>query len=223
MGGIMDFLFYMICILVGYLVGTINPAYIISKIRGFDIRKKGSGNAGASNAVIVMGKMIGVICALFDIFKATLIIWLMGWIFPTLDYSFAAVGVACIVGHIFPFYMKFRGGKGLACLGGMVLAFDWRVFLLMLAGELIVVFLTNYICFVPVTAGLIFPIVYGFMRRDLWGALILLLAGLLIVYRHKENFKRIRNGSEARFSYLWNKDKEIERLQKNLEKKQPKS
>ena len=215
----MDFLFYMICIAVGYLVGTVNPAYIISKIRGFDIRKKGSGNAGASNAVIVLGRFIGVFCALFDILKATLVIWLMGRLFPTLDYSFAVVGVACIVGHIFPFYMKFRGGKGLACLGGVVLAYDWRVFLIMLAGEILVAILTNYICFVPVTAGIIFPVVYGIMRRDLWGALILLAAGLLIAYRHKDNFKRIRNGSEARLSYLWNKDKEIERLQKNQEKR----
>ena len=214
----MDFLFYLICALMGYLVGTINPAYIISKIRGFDIRKKGSGNAGASNAVIVLGRVIGVLCALFDILKATLIIWVAGKIFPDLAFSFAITGVACIVGHIFPFYMKFRGGKGLACLGGVVLAFDWRVFLIMLAGEILVAILSNYICFVPVTAGLIFPVVYGVMTRDVWGALILLLAGLLIVYRHKDNFKRIRNGSEARLSYLWNKDKEIERLQNNQNK-----
>lgn len=214
----MDFFFYLICAFVGYLVGTVNPSYIISKIKGFDIRKRGSGNAGASNAVIVLGRFVGVLCALFDILKATLIIWLMGKIFPALTYSFAVTGVACIVGHIFPFYMKFRGGKGLACLGGTVLAYDWRVFLIMLAGEILVAILTNYICFVPVTAGLIFPIVYGIMSRDVWGALILLAAGLLIMYRHRANFKRIRQGTEARLSYLWNKDKEIERVQENMNK-----
>ncbi|MBQ9761211.1 MAG: glycerol-3-phosphate acyltransferase [Clostridia bacterium] len=211
-------MFYLICILTGYLVGTINPSYIISKMKGFDIRKRGSGNAGASNAVIVLGRFVGVLCALFDILKAALIIWIMGMVFPSLAYSYAVTGVACIVGHIFPFYMKFRGGKGLACLGGTVLAYDWRVFLIMLAGEIVVAILTNYICFVPVTAGLIFPIVYGIMSRDVWGALILLCAGLLIVFRHKENFKRIRNGTEARLSYLWNKNKEIERVQENQNK-----
>lgn len=209
---------YLICILMGYLVGTINPSYIISKMKGFDIRKRGSGNAGASNAVIVLGRVVGVLCALFDIMKAAAIIWIAEAIFPELTFVFAVTGVSCIVGHVFPFYMKFRGGKGLACLGGTVLAYDWRVFLIMLAGEILVALFTNYICFVPVTAGFIFPVVYGIMRRDVWGALILSIAGLLIVYKHKENFKRIRNGTEARLSWLWNKEKELERMQENQNK-----
>lgn len=209
---------YLICILVGYLVGTINPSYIISRIKGFDIRKRGSGNAGASNAVIVLGRVVGVLCALFDIMKAAVIIWIAESIFPELTYVFAVTGISCIVGHIFPFYMRFRGGKGLACLGGTVLAYDWRVFLIMLAGEILVALFTNYICFVPVTAGFIFPVVYGVMHRDVWGALILSIAGLLIVYKHKENFKRIRNGTEARLSWLWNREKELERMQENQNK-----
>ena len=212
----MDVLFYLICILMGYLVGTVNPSYIISKIKGFDIRKRGSGNAGASNAVLVLGRFIGVACALLDILKATFVIWLAKLLFPSLTHTFAVTGIACIVGHIFPFYMRFRGGKGLACLGGTVLAFDWRVFLIMLASEILVAILTNYICFVPVTAGLVFPIVYGVMTHDVIGAVILLLGGLLITWKHKENFKRIRQGAEVHLSYLWNKNKEIERVQEKL-------
>jgi glycerol-3-phosphate acyltransferase PlsY len=212
----MDVLFYLICILMGYLVGTVNPSYIISKIKGFDIRKRGSGNAGASNAVLVLGRFIGVACALLDILKATFVIWLAKLLFPALTHTFAVTGIACIVGHIFPFYMRFRGGKGLACLGGTVLAFDWRVFLIMLASEILVAILTNYICFVPVTAGLVFPIVYVVMTHDVIGAVILLLGGLLITWKHKENFKRIRQGTEVHLSYLWNKNKEIERVQEKL-------
>ncbi len=212
----MDVLFYLICILMGYLVGTVNPSYIISKIKGFDIRKKGSGNAGASNAVLVLGRFIGVACALLDILKATFVIWLAKLLFPALTHTFAVTGIACIVGHIFPFYMRFRGGKGLACLGGTVLAFDWRVFLIMLASEILVAILTNYICFVPVTAGLAFPIVYVVMTHDVIGAVILLLGGLLITWKHKDNFKRIRQGTEVHLSYLWNKNKEIERVQEKL-------
>ncbi len=214
----MDILFYLLCVLMGYLVGTVNPSYIISRIKGFDIRKKGSGNAGASNAVLVLGRFIGVACALLDILKATLIIWLAGVLFPALSHTYAVTGIACIIGHIFPFYMKFRGGKGLACLGGTVLAFDWRVFLIMLAAEILVAILTNYICFVPVTAGLVFPIVYGVMTHDVIGAVILFLGGLLITWKHKDNFKRIRQGTEVHLSYLWNKDKEIERVQEKLNK-----
>lgn len=200
---------YVLCILIGYLIGAINPSYIIAKIRGFDIREKGSGNAGASNALIIFGKVVGVVCALFDIAKATFAIWLCGKLFPELTYSFAVTGGACILGHVFPFYMNFKGGKGLACLGGMILAFDWRVFLIMLAAEIIVAIVTDYICFVPVTASAVFPIVYGIMCQDAWGALIISLILPLMIYKHKENLKRIKQKTEMPFSFLWNKDKAL--------------
>ena len=202
---------YVLCILIGYLIGAINPSYIIAKIRGFDIREKGSKNAGASDALILFGKVLGVACALFDIAKATFAIWLCGKLFPELTYSFAVTGVACILGHVFPVYMKFRGGKGLACLGGMILAFDWRVFLIMLAAEIVVAIVTDYICFVPLTASALFPIVYGIMCRDVWGALIIALIFPLMLYKHKENLKRIKQKTEMPFSFLWNKEKALEK------------
>ena len=200
---------YVLCILIGYLIGAINPSYIIAKLRGFDIREKGSKNAGASNALILFGKVLGIGCALFDIAKATFAIWLCGKLFPELTYSFAVTGVACILGHVFPFYMNFKGGKGLACLGGMILAFDCRVFLIMLAAEIIVAIVTDYICFVPLTASAVFPIVYGIMRQDARGALIISLILPLMIYKHKENLKRIKQKTEMPFSFLWNKDKAL--------------
>ena len=200
------------CVLIGYLIGTVNPSYIFAKLRGVDIRQKGSGNAGASNALIVFGKVIGILCALLDIGKAFFVIWLTDALFPTYTWAFALTGTACILGHIFPFYMGFRGGKGLACLGGMILKFDWRIFLIMLAGEFFVALLTKYICFVPLTASLIFPAVYGVVRGDWIGALILLTVAPIMVWKHWENLRRIRRGTEARFSMLWNRDKEMERL-----------
>ena len=200
---------YVLCILIGYLIGAINPSYIIAKLRGFDIREKGSKNAGASNALILFGKVLGIGCALFDIAKATFAIWLCGKLFPELTYSFAVTGVACILGHVFPFYMDFKGGKGLACRGGMILAFDCRVFLIMLAAEIVVAIVTDYICFVPLTASAVFPFVYGIMRRDVLGALIMALILPLMLYKHKENLKRIKQKTEMPFSFLWNKDKAL--------------
>lgn len=200
---------YLLCILIGYLIGSVNPSYIIAKFRGFDIREKGSKNAGASNALMIFGKVIGVGCALLDIAKAAFAIWLCGKLFPELACSFAVTGVACILGHVFPFYMKFKGGKGLACLGGMILAYDWRVFLVMLTAEIVVAIVTDYICFVPITASVVFPIVYGFMRRDLWGALIIALLFPLMLYKHNENLKRIKQKTEMPFCFLWNKDKAL--------------
>lgn len=196
----------------GYIVGTVNPSYIIAKIKGFDIREKGSGNAGASNALIIFGKITGIFCALFDIAKAAVVILLAEALFPDMSYTFAVTGVACVIGHIFPFYMKFKGGKGLACLGGMVLAFNPLVFLIMLVCAAAVALITNYICFVPITASVAFPIIYGIIRRDAVGALILCILIPVILLKHMKNFSRIKNGTELRLSFLWNKEKELKRM-----------
>lgn len=208
---------YLISLLIGYLIGTINPAYIISKIRGFDIRKKGSGNAGASNALIILGKTVGIFCALFDIAKTCFAIWLTGALFAKTALIFAVTAVACTLGHIFPFYMKFKGGKGLACLGGTILMYNWRVFLFMLAGELVVVLLTNYICFVPMSASIVFAIIFGILEKEIIGAALLLITAMVILWKHRLNIQRIRNGTEMHFSYLWNKDKELERIKRNTQ------
>ena len=205
----MEFLY---CALLGYFIGAINPSYIIAKIKGFDIRKKGSRNAGASNALINFGKTVGILCGAFDILKATGAILLAQALMSDFAYAFAVTATACIVGHIFPFYMGFKGGKGTSCLGGMVLAFDWRVFLIMLAIEIALVLITDYLCFMPITASVAFPVIYGVMRADLIGALIIGISTAVILIKNIENITRIKNGCEMHLSYLWNKDKETERM-----------
>lgn len=202
----------LLCILMGYAVGCINPSYLIGKHRGIDIRTTGSGNAGASNALILMGKKIGFISAIFDIAKATLVYYLADHLFPTLAWAGVLAGSACILGHIFPATMHFKGGKGLACLGGVILAFDWRVFCILLTVELVLVLLVDYICVAPITASIIFPILYGVLIGDLWGALILCVPGVAILFKHIENLERIHAGTEAHFSLLWKRDKELERV-----------
>ncbi|MBO5294435.1 MAG: glycerol-3-phosphate acyltransferase [Clostridia bacterium] len=202
-----------LCALIGYLIGGINPSYMIARIKGFDIRKHGSGNAGASNAVITMGKKIGVISALFDIFKAYAAVKLSVYLFSEAALAGVVAGVSCIIGHIFPIIMKFRGGKGLACLGGVVLAFHPLVFLALFIAELILVLLVDYICIVPITASIVFPIIYYNMtEKALAGTLIYCIATAVILYKHIENLKRIRNGTEAHLSFLWKRKTEIERL-----------
>ena len=209
---------YVLCAFIGYLVGTFNPSYLLSVFKGFDIRRRGSGNAGASNALILLGKKAGAVCAALDISKAFIVVFAMTHIFPNRPLAFAVTATACILGHIFPFYMNFKGGKGLACLAGIVLCFDWRYFLIALPVAVIIALLTNYICFVPITASLIFPISYGLMRHDVWGMMILFFASVFVVLRHTENLSRIRKGTEMRLSYLWNKEREIKRLEDNTGK-----
>ena len=204
---------YVYCALLGYAVGALNPAYLIGRIKGMDVRENGSGNAGASNAVILFGRVIGVFCALFDIAKAFGAIRFAQWLFPDFAQALAVCGAACILGHIFPFYMKFRGGKGLACMGGLVLAYDWRVFLILLAAEVVVVLVTDYICFVPVTASVAIVAIYLIQTRDWIGAAALALAVAAVIFRHLENFRRIREGKEMRFSYLWHPQQEMKRMQ----------
>ncbi len=223
----------LLTVLIGYLVGGINPSYIIGRIKGIDIRKKGSGNAGASNATIVLGKWVGIFSGVFDILKATAVMLLMPVIFKDVPYIAESAGVACIIGHIFPVFMKFKGGKGLASFGGMVLAIDPRLFGLLLAVEIVVLLIVDYICIVPITAVIIIPIVYGIFGSDglgwlwhatggWWGAAIIGIASFVMLLRHMQNIKRIIKGKEMHFSYIWmseeNKRKELIRLGKLEEK-----
>lgn len=202
----------LVCIIIGYFIGCINPSYFIGRFKGVDIKKNGSGNAGASNALILFGKLYGAFCVFFDFTKAWFALWLAQKIFAQFEYAFAITAVSVILGHIFPFYMRFRGGKGLACFGGMVLNYDWKVFCIMLAGAVVIVLVTNYICFVPMTAAVVFPLVYGIQRSDLIGALLFLAPAAVILIKHVENLKRIKSGAEFRFSFLWNRQRELVRM-----------
>lgn len=204
------------CALFCYVVGTINPSYIISKIKGFDIRTAGSGNAGGSNALITMGKKVGVLCMIFDIVKAYAAVKVSMILMPE-DLLIPAIATtAVILGHMFPAAMGFKGGKGLACLGGSLLAYSPLVAMVFLAVELILVFAVNYIVIVPITASLVYPIVYYYIEGSLGGALILAIATVAILYKHRLNIKRIKEGKEVRFSFLWNRESEINRTRANL-------
>lgn len=202
----------LLCVLGGYVVGSVNPSYIIARIKGFDIRTKGSKNAGASNAVITMGKWVGIFSALFDIFKAFAVTRLAEYLFPECSLAFALSGSACILGHIFPALLGFRGGKGLACLAGVLLSFDWRLFLVFLGAEAVIVLVTDYICFVPMTASVAFTAVYAVLTKNALGTLAFTVATLAILFRHLDNLKRIKNGDEAHFSLLWKRQEEVKRI-----------
>lgn len=206
---------YAVCALVGYLLGMLNPSYLLAKIHGINIHERGSGNPGASNALLLFGKLRGGLCALFDIAKSAMAVLIMRAVFPEDSLVFAVTATACILGHIFPFYLKFRGGKGLACLTGTVLAYDLRVFAIMLACEAVIALATQYICFIPMSAAVVFPVVYGVLNRNLWGVVLLSVVAVVVVIRHAENIRRISRGQEIRLSYLWNKEGETARMQAN--------
>lgn len=200
------------CGTMGYLLGSINPAYIFGKLRGFDIRKRGSGNAGATNVTLVMGKAVGLVCALLDIFKSFIAYRLAKALFPLSAFAGVLAGCACILGHIFPVWMGFAGGKGLACIGGLILAYNWKLFLLLLAMEIILALVTNYICVMALSITLIFPVIYAVQTGDVTGTLLLCTLIPVVYYKHLPNIRRILSGREARLSWLWNAKAEEDRL-----------
>lgn len=204
------------CVLIGYFTGTINPAYILSRIKGFDIRTRGSGNAGATNSFLTMGKIFGILCALVDIFKGFLAFRFAKYVFPHLEYAGMLAGASCILGHIFPIWLGFRGGKGLACIAGMVLAFNWKVFLGLLVFEIALTLAVDYICVMAMSLAVIVPVVYVWMTCDLIGTIALLLVGFVVECKHMDNIQRIREGSELHLSFLWNKEAEIVRVMEAL-------
>ena len=199
------------CCVIGYLLGNINPAFLFARHKGYDPRVDGSGNAGASNAFILAGKFAFFATAILDLLKAFLACRLCRWLFPSLSVSEQIGGVACILGHMFPVTLRFRGGKGLASLGGVILSWDWKIFLALLALAVLIAFVTNYLCFVAPTISLLFPALYYWRTRFWPAALVLLIPAVPIIWKHAENIRRIREGTEVRMSYLWNKDGELKR------------
>ena len=195
----MTVIWYIACCAVGYLCGCINTAAIIARIKGFDIRTKGSGNAGASNALVTMGKGAAVVTALVDIFKAFIPVFLLQHIIALPEggqHLPVATGVAVILGHMFPFWMQFRGGKGYASLLGMILALDWRFFLVCMVILGLILLITRYIALATVTCTAALPVYWQIVTGQWIETGLLILLGCVIIYKHIENLKRIKNGTE---------------------------
>ncbi|MBR1455598.1 MAG: glycerol-3-phosphate acyltransferase [Oscillospiraceae bacterium] len=200
------------CLLIGYLLGSINPSFLIGLAKGYDPRREGSGNAGASNTVIMAGKSAGLLVALVDICKATAAWKLCQALFPALRLAGILGGVAALLGHLFPVWLRFHGGRGLACLGGLCLAYDPKTLLLMLGIAILIGVLTNYVCVVTVSMSVIFPLYYGLVTAFWLGAAVLAIPIVPIFCKHLVNFRRIKSGDELRLSFLFNREKELQRI-----------
>lgn len=187
---------YLIVILIGYLIGSSSMSYYLGKINNINVSKKGSGNLGASNMVLILGWKAGILVAIHDILKAYIAILLAQKLFIDLPYVREVAGVACVIGHIFPFYLKFKGGKGLASYVGMTIALDFKfsIALIILCG--ILTLITDYVVTATFTTIILVPAYLGLFYNNIIGACILLIATLIMIYKHSENIKRLRNGTE---------------------------
>ncbi len=187
---------YFLIVLLAYLIGCSNMAYYLSKLKNVDFRKGGSGNLGASNAAVLLGWWAGILVGAHDISKAALAVWLAKLLFPGLEYAGAAAGVACVLGHIFPFWLKFKGGKGLASYLGMALVLNWKVAVAAMILLVIITVVTDYIVLGTMATCVVVPLGIGILDHTWIIPLILMVATLTIVYKHRENLVRIRNRTE---------------------------
>lgn len=190
---------YLAAVIIGYLLGSIDMAYIVSKIRGVDISSVGSKNPGASNVFLSVGKLCGVIVGAFDIVKAFAAAYIVSLIFPEVPFAGAVAGAAAVIGHIFPVWMRFKGGKGLAPFLGLILFADWREFLAFVVLIAAIMLITDYIVigtFFTMAAAPVFALVAE--QGTILAAMLFMLA-LLMLWKHRDNIQRLKSGTEIGF------------------------
>jgi glycerol-3-phosphate acyltransferase PlsY len=197
-----------IACLTAYLLGSIpNSVWIGKTFFGVDVREHGSGNAGATNTLRVLGKPAGFTVLFLDFLKgfvaASLVFW-PGLIFNTnhtMEYKMV-FGALAVLGHIYTVFAGFRGGKGIATVIGVVAGMDWMLALACFGTFIVIVAITKYISVGSMLSGLISPLYAGLIHHWEEKNLVYfcIVVGLLVVYTHRSNIKRLRKGEESRFS-----------------------
>ena len=206
-----------ICLAIGYAFGLFQTGYIYGKMHKIDIRQHGSGNAGTTNALRVLGKKAGLIVFFGDAFKTIFACLAAKMIFAgheDLSLLSLYAGFGAILGHNFPFYLNFKGGKGIAATAGILASTDWRMCVVCGAIFLIIVLLTRY-----VSLGSILVVIAFFTMALVFGSAgdytisagslteFYILAGVIMVmaiWRHRANIKRLLSGTENK---LWGNKK----------------
>ena len=204
---------YILVILVAYLLGSISFSVIISKkMAGFDVREKGSGNAGATNVLRSVGKKAAVLTLLCDCLKgvvAVLFAVVVGKIASNSDKALLVqlAGIAVVVGHTFPIFFGFKGGKGVATSLGVLLVTNWQIGLICLVFALVLMALTKMVSMGSVGAAILFPVLVLFIKTNFIvtegsGYLIYsIILAVLVAFNHRSNIKRILNGTENKLNF----------------------
>lgn len=215
-----------LCIVIPYLLGSINPAIILSKkVYHDDIRTHGSGNAGTTNTLRTYGKKTAAVVFLVDMLKAAVSVILGALILPY-EIGGAIAGVFVILGHMFPIYYKFKGGKGVACLVAVALLLSPISFLIVFPLFLVIVYFTRYVSLGSVMAAFLLPLVHdAFHVRALanpaggWITAALILIMVLVIFQHRANIQRLLKGQESKISFGFGakKEKEAAKAKKDSE------
>ena len=206
-------LVYIIVAVVAYLLGSISFSVIISKkMAGFDVREKGSGNAGTTNVLRSVGKKAAVITLILDVLKgvlAVLVAYIAGNIVKEgVDRALLIqiAGLLVVVGHTFPIFFGFKGGKGIATALGVLLITNWNIGLICLVFALVLMALTKMVSLGSISAAILFPVLILFMPHTAYlvdGNYIIysILIAVLVVFNHRANVKRLLNGTENKLDF----------------------
>jgi len=198
--------FRFILLILAYLFGSIPFSFLYGKIfTGKDIRQYGSGNIGTTNAFRVFGKPIGFATLFSDTLKSGLIVFLIlnTNLFEGVELFHPLVyGIASVLGHIFPVWFRFKGGKGVAASFGLLLVYNFWIGLAAVLVFLLAEYLSRYVSVSSTVAAVftlfVVSIRHFFFVRDLWLVIITVALVVLIVWRHKANYVRLKNGTENR-------------------------
>ena len=208
---------YIIVAVIAYLIGSINFSVLISKkMAGFDVREKGSGNAGTTNMLRSVGKKAAVITLFCDILKGVVsivIAIIVGNIAKNLDRELLLqiAGIAVVLGHTFPVFFGFKGGKGVATSLGVLLMSNWQIGLICLVFAVVLMALTRMVSLGSCAAAVLFPVLTLFINQHytvltdgksgrVYFIYSVILA-IIVLYKHRSNIKRILSGTENKLSF----------------------
>lgn len=202
----MDILVYILLIVMGYLYGSIPFALVIGKLfYHTDVRNSGSGNLGGTNAGRVLGKKAGLAVIILDASKCCISILIGGIVIKALNLDYNIVylcALACVIGHCYPIFAGFRGGKAVSVSFGYILMTNIYLFFITLAIFLIILKITKYVSLSSILSSIIMVFISPLFGYGTIGIITNIGIVALLVYKHKSNIQRIKNGTESKISWM---------------------
>ena len=205
---------YIIIAIIAYAIGSINFSVLISKkMAGFDVREKGSGNAGSTNMLRSVGKKAAALTLLCDILKgvvAILIALIAGKIVKNVDRAVLVqiAGILVVVGHTFPIFFEFKGGKGVATSLGVIMMINWKIGLICLVFALAIMAFSRMVSMGSVGAAILFTVLTLFINTNfivqasgMKYFIFSVILAAIVIFNHRANIRRIANGTENKLSF----------------------
>ena len=185
-------------LILGYAMGCLNPAAWIGKKNHIDLKQAGTGNLGATNTTMVLGRKAGAFVLVFDVAKSFLAARLARWLLPQLAVSGMLASIGVILGHCFPITMHFSGGKGLAAFGGMMLAYNPVVFVIVVLSGIGIMVLLDIGVAAPLLGTVMFPALTFLFSHDVPSTVCAVIASVIILYTHLDNVNKTRAHSDVK-------------------------